>query len=79
MNSSGLLFDHGAFKASRPEFRTNKTVFDVNLYLALGGWFLLLPIPLALFSHLIGPLIGIMISHWSALTSAASRGTEGKL
>ena len=79
MNSPGFLLDPGAFKASRPEFRTNKTVSDVNLYLALGGWFLLLPIPLAQYSLPIGPLIGMLGSHWSALTSAASRGTEVKL
>ena len=56
MNSSNLLLDHRDFKAARcrPEFRTNKTVFDVNLYLALGGWFLLMPLPLALCSPLIG-------------------------
>ena len=79
MNSSGLLLDPGAFKASRPEFRTNKTVFDVNLYLALGGWFLLLPIPLDLCPPLIGQFGGMLVSHWSAQTSSASRGTEVKL
>ena len=46
MNSSGLLLDLEPLKLRVPsEFRTNKTVFDVNLYLALGGWFLLLPLP----------------------------------
>lgn len=80
MNSSGLLLDLEPLKLRVPsEFRTNKTVFDVNLYLALGGWFLLLPLPLALCSPLIGGLGGMWVCHWSTLTSAASRGPEVKL
>ena len=86
MNSSNLLLDHRDFKAARcrPEFRTNKTVFDVNLYLALGGGFLLLPLPhlcspLAQSSPLIGQCSGMPASYWSSLTSAASRGPEVKL
>ena len=80
MNSFGLLLDLEPLKLRVPsEFRTNKTVFDVNLYLALGGWFLLLPLSVALCSSLIGPLGGMWVSHWSTLTSAASRGPEVKL